>query len=275
MTELAIDIAFGSLAAKAWGNPANPPLLALHGWLDNAASFDRLAPLLDQYYVVAIDLAGHGRSDHRAPGAWYHHVDNLSDVLEVANVLGWQQFSLLGHSMGAGIASIFAAAFPERIERLLLIEGLGPPTGESDQILPQLQRGLTQRESAQAKALRLFPSMEVAIAARCHANSLSQHAAQLLVERGIKWVEGGFSWSSDPRLMLASPLRYSEEQILAILRGIQVPTVLIMAEPAMPYFKPEIMQARIARVGNMHCVRLPGTHYLHLEQPELVASALR
>jgi len=275
MTELAIDIVFGRLAAKAWGDPANPPMLALHGWLDNAASFAGLAPMLAEHYVVALDFAGHGRSDHRAPGNWYHHVDHVSDVLEVVNKLGWQKFSVLGHSMGASIASIFAAAVPERIERLLLIEGLGPPTAEQDQTVAQLQRALLQRDSAQAKTLRIFPDVEVAIEARIKANGLSRQAAELLVERGIKPVEGGFSWSSDPRLMLASPLRYSEPQILAILRGLRASTVLVMAEPPMPYFKPEIMQARIAAVEDIRVIRVPGSHHLHLEQPAQIVPLLR
>jgi len=64
------------LAACSWGDPALPPLLALHGWLDNAASFERLAPLLcEHFHIVAIDLAGHGRSQHRPAGLWYHYID--------------------------------------------------------------------------------------------------------------------------------------------------------------------------------------------------------
>jgi pimeloyl-ACP methyl ester carboxylesterase len=275
MTELVIDITFGRLAARVWGDPANPPMLALHGWLDNAASFAGLAPMLADHYIVALDFAGHGRSDHRTPGSWYHHVDHVSDVLEVVNQLDWLKFSLLGHSMGASIASIFAAAMPERIERLLLIEGLGPPTAEHDQTVAQLHRALLQRASAPAKILRVFADIEVAIQARITANGLSRQAAQLLVERGIKPVAGGFSWSSDPRLTLASPLRYSEPQILAILRGIRVPSVLVMADPPMPYFRAEIMQARIAAVENIRVIRVPGTHHLHLEQPAQVAPLLR
>ncbi len=69
--ELSLELPHLRLAAQAWGDPQLPRLLALHGWLDNAASFDRLAPLLcGHFHIVAIDLPGHGRSGHRPPGTW-------------------------------------------------------------------------------------------------------------------------------------------------------------------------------------------------------------
>jgi len=71
--ELELELPHLRLAAQVWGDPLLPRLLALHGWLDNAASFDRLAPLLcEHFHIVALDLPGHGRSGHRPPGTWYH-----------------------------------------------------------------------------------------------------------------------------------------------------------------------------------------------------------
>ena len=115
-----------TLAALSWDGEGEP-VLALHGWLDNAASY---IPLASQWQrpMVALDFSGHGHSDHRPDGVVTHLVDHVRDVLAVADQLGWQRFTLVGHSMGAGIACLFAAAFPERISRLVLIEGLGPPS---------------------------------------------------------------------------------------------------------------------------------------------------
>ncbi|MDQ6647717.1 MAG: alpha/beta hydrolase, partial [Pseudomonadota bacterium] len=116
-----------SLRAQRWGDEALPPLLALHGWLDNAASFARVAPLLaERHHVIALDLSGHGHSDHLPAGASYHYLDYVRDVLAVVETLQLHRFTLLGHSLGAGVSSLVAAAMPERIERLFLIEGLGP-----------------------------------------------------------------------------------------------------------------------------------------------------
>jgi|SRR5579884_94538 pimeloyl-ACP methyl ester carboxylesterase len=274
--ELELALPHLRLAARAFGDPALPPLLALHGWLDNAASFDRLAPLLDDaFHVVALDLPGHGRSDWRPPGTWYHYIDYVSDALAAADALGWSRFNLLGHSLGGAVASVLAAACPERVDRLLLIEALGPLTGAADQTLTQLRRGLEQREAFAEKVLRVFANPVAAVAARREANGLSDAAAAALVERGLRPVPGGYSWSSDPRLTLASPVRYTEEQILSVLRGIAAPTLLVLAEPPAPFLAAELMDRRIAQVARIAVRRLPGSHHLHLEDPLPVATAIR
>ena len=97
--ELKVAAASGELAALQWGDAAAPPLLALHGWLDNAASFARLAPLLArQRRVIALDLPGHGRSAHMPePARRYHVVDQVDAVLDFADALGFDRFDLLGH----------------------------------------------------------------------------------------------------------------------------------------------------------------------------------
>jgi pimeloyl-ACP methyl ester carboxylesterase len=273
--EIELTLPHLRLAARAWGDPALPPLLAMHGWLDNAASFDRLAPLLcEQFHIVALDFPGHGRSGHRPPGTWYHYVDYLGDVLAAADALGWTRFGLLGHSLGGAVASVLAAACPERVERLLLIEALGPLAGAADQALAQLQRALGQRAALQDKALRVFASIGEAERARMLANDLSAEAARILVGRGVREVPGGYVWSSDARLTLASPLRQVEAQILALLDGIRAPTLLILAQPPPAFLNEDIVRARIARVPGIEVVRLPGHHHLHLEDPEPVARAI-
>ena len=273
--EQTIELPHLRLAARAWGDPALPRLMALHGWLDNAASFDALAPLLcKQFHIVAIDLPGHGRSGHRPPGTWYHYIDYLGEVLTAADVLGWARFGLLGHSLGGAIAAALAAACPDRIERLLLIEALGPLSGSADQALPQLQRALTQRGELQDKVLRVFASIDEAVRARAKAGDLSEAAARLLVDRGVRSVEGGFVWSSDSRLTLASPQRFVEAQILAMLAGIRAPTRLILAEPPPVFLARDVIDARIEVVPGIRVVRLRGHHHLHLDDPEPVAAAL-
>ena len=100
--ELTLALPQGTLAARCWGDPAAPPLLALHGWLDNAGTFDHLAPLLAAHWrVVALDLRGHGRSSHLPAGAWYHYVDYLSDALAAAGRVS-QKFTLMPNCMNRG-----------------------------------------------------------------------------------------------------------------------------------------------------------------------------
>jgi pimeloyl-ACP methyl ester carboxylesterase len=249
-------------------------VLAVHGWLDNAASFAALAPLLGDVEMVAIDLPGHGRSDHRAAGAYYHYVDYLGDVLGAADALGWREFTLLGHSLGAAVCSVLAAAVPERVSQLWLIEGLGPIATAEDKALPLLQQALRDREAIAAKSLRVFPELDTAIAARRQANGLSEAAARALVERGTRRVEGGWVWSTDPRLTLTSAIRLTEAQILAYLAGIRCPSLLLRADPAPPYFTDELMQRRRAAVPQLEDLRIKGSHHLHLEDPAPVAAAI-
>ena len=97
------------LAWREWGEPEEPAVLALHGWLDNAASFDALAPLLQGYRVIAPDLPGSGQSDHRGPEGSYNIWDDLPDLVALTRELGLAHYRLLGHSRGAAIATLLSA----------------------------------------------------------------------------------------------------------------------------------------------------------------------
>jgi pimeloyl-ACP methyl ester carboxylesterase len=246
----------------------------LHGWLDNAASFDALAPLIcTHFHIVAIDLPGHGHSGWRPAGAWYHYIDYVSDVIAVAEKLGWSRFSLLGHSLGGTVASVFAACRPQSVDKLFLIEALGPITAAAEDSLGQLKRGMSQRAAFEEK-LRVFAREDEAIEIRSKVNDLSREAAASLVRRGLKVVPGGFNWSSDPRLTLATPLRYTEEQMLAVLRGIEAKTLLVLAQPEAPYLPRETMQRRIEQVRDIAVHRIDGSHHLHMENAAPIATLI-
>ena len=79
--------------AKVWNDNQSTPILALHGWLDNAASFDCIAPLLKNYHIVAVDLPGHGLSPHKPKGSRYHYLDYVNDVYEIIKYFGWEKVS--------------------------------------------------------------------------------------------------------------------------------------------------------------------------------------
>lgn len=276
MGEFALDLPQGRFAALAWGDPSLPPLLALHGWLDNAASFSTLAPLLAaHFHVVAIDMLGHGRSPHAAPGNAYHFADGVLEVLDAADALGWDQFVLLGHSRGGGIATLTATACPERIHRLILIEALGPLAATADHSAAQLQRAVRQIRDVARKPLRVFATSFEAVAARAKASGLSTAAATQIVTRGIRDVPGGFSWSSDPRLTVGSLQRFTEAQVLDIVAAITAPTLLLLApDSAIKPIEEAAFEARIARVADIEVRHIDGGHHLHLENPQPVAAAI-
>lgn len=270
--ELRIATPFGELAALQWGDVDAPPLLALHGWLDNAASFARLAPLLaDSRRVIALDLPGHGHSAHLPAGVHrYNNLDQVDHVLDFADALKLDRFDLLGHSLGAGIASLTAAAAPARIGKLLLIEGLGPLADDGSQTLARWRDAHAQRETPR-RPPRVFTSAEIAVRARVAAGGLDADEARPIVERNLRHVEGGFAWRSDPRLRLTSPLRIEEQQLRRLLAGISAPTLLLLAEPATPYLPPALMDDRAACVAAIRVAHIAGPHHLHVRHPHDIA----
>lgn len=274
-TEQVIELAQLHLHAQVWGDAAAPPLLALHGWLDNAASFARLAPLLaDRWRVIALELPGHGHSGHLPGAAEYHYIDYVRAVLAAADVLQLQRYRLLGHSLGAGVAALVASAQPDRIERLSLIEGLGPLGDDGQRTLQRFRDAMTKAPSRR-RSLRTFRSLEQAVDVRVAASGLAAELARPIVERGVAEHDGGWRWRSDPRLMQPSATRLAESQVHALLAGITAPTSLLLAQPTTPYLPDAQMRARAACVAKIHVAHMPGGHHLHLEHPQAVADWLQ
>ena len=110
------------------------PWIVLHGWLDNAGSFDTLAPLFLTSHphnsLLCIDFPGHGFSSHIPPGQMYHYLESLRHIRLVAQHQGLEKFGLMGHSMGAGLSSLFSAVYPEMVHSLIMID-LIKPVGRS------------------------------------------------------------------------------------------------------------------------------------------------
>ncbi len=281
------------LAALAWGDPKGKPLLALHGWLDNAMSYVYLGPRLAQagYRVVALDLPGHGLSDWRPEGQPYVLMENCFDVQAAALALGWQRFTLVGHSMGAGVATLLAGAHPEAIEQLVLIDGLGTLTTPEAEAAAQLGRALGRWLGHQQKALiqfqqgqaasKLYPSLKAAAEARMQGvGAVSFQAAWQLCQRALAQVApeypaSGWYWRSDPRLRHPSPWRLTEAQNQSFIREIQAPCLVIEAEQGMLIERVETPQ-RVALLAQGQKRRLPGNHHLHLEEAtaDLTAATL-
>jgi len=269
-----IGIGIGTVRGLRFGTPGGRRVLALHGWLDNAASFVPLAPHLQGLDLVAPDLPGHGRSVHMPPGTDYTFVGAVHQVLDIADALGWDRFALLGHSMGAGIASLVAAAVPERVERLVAIEALGALPEIESETVPRLREAVASSRGLGDRPLRVFPDLDAPVRARMRVNALSEPVARLLVERGVQPVDGGHVWCSDPRLTIPTAVRMTPGQVDALIGGIECPTRVIYADPPQPYL-PEPDRSRRARLlPEGELVVIAGGHHLHMEQPAEVAAAI-
>lgn len=269
-----IAIEGGELAALRFGDRGGVPVLALHGWLDNAASFVPLAGHLQGIDLVAIDLPGHGASSHLPPGADYSLAGTALAALDAADALGWTRFGVLGHSMGASVGCLVAAAAPDRVQRLVAIEALGALADAEDHTASRLRDALAARRALRGKQLRVFPDVDAAVRARMQASALDEPVARLLVERGLREVDGGRAWSSDPRLTVSTPVRMTEGQVRDLLRNLACPVLALYAEPAQPYFPEPLRSERAALPSDIRLVRMAGGHHLHMEQPATVAGAI-
>ena len=256
------------VAARAWGE--GRPVIALHGWLDNAATFDTLAPQLRGVELVALDLPGHGRSDHLPAGCGHHFVDWVPIVIDAADALGWKRFSLIGHSMGAGISSLVPAAVPGRVERMVLLEGFGPLSDPPGDAPASLATALQQEFQLADKEPTVFGSIDEAVAARRRSSDLDAEAAGRLVDRGTLNVSGGVRFTFDPRLRTRSRTRLTEEQVIAFFESIDCPVLAVRATEGWP-FPADLVAGRLAAVRNLEVAEVEGGHHVHLTHPERVA----
>ncbi|MBP6723363.1 MAG: alpha/beta fold hydrolase [Halioglobus sp.] len=251
------------LAGLSWGEAGARPVLALHGWLDNAASFSMLAPLLTQHHVVAVDLSGHGMSAQRSPDATYQIWDDLPELLGVLEGLGWQRFALMGHSRGAVIASLLASVITERVERLVLLDGVVPREVGEDQFPRQLRKFLDEKRHWQQRNNRVYNSIDAAAASRT-GTSPSPAAARVLVERNLRPCEVGYTWTTDLRLRGASAVKMTGGQIEAVLDALTMPTLLLLAQEGFGKHPGILDQAR-RHIRGLEVEVMAGGHHFHME----------
>ncbi|RAU44392.1 MULTISPECIES: alpha/beta fold hydrolase [unclassified Pseudomonas] len=266
--EIRLSLPHIELAAHLFGPQDGQPVIALHGWLDNANSFARLAPKLKGLRLLALDMAGHGHSDHRPAGAGYGLPDYAHDVLHVAQQMGWERFSLMGHSLGAIVSVILAGSVPDRIERLALIDGLMPLLGEPETAAERMGAALTAQLAQSGKRKPVYAQMDQAIEARMKGRvAVSREAAELLAQRGLMPVPGGYTWRSDSRLTLPSAMRMTRVQALSFVHAIRCPVHLIVADSGM-------LAQNTSLLGSVPfgVTVLPGGHHLHLNDEAGAAS---
>ena len=251
------------LAGLSWGEPGERPLLALHGWLDNAASFSCLAPLLSGFHVVALDLTGHGLSAWRSADASYQIWDDLPEILGVLDALGWDTFDLLGHSRGAIIASLLASAFGERVQHLVMLDAVAPKPVLQEQFPVQLRTALLDTPKMRSRPPRIYAGLEQAIASR-QERGLPPAAARLLVERNINTSAQGVTWSTDPRLHAASAVKLTVAQIEAVLGALSMPALLLLSNQSSDYLADMVERAQ-RHIADLSVQVVRGGHHFHME----------
>jgi pimeloyl-ACP methyl ester carboxylesterase len=275
-----------SLAARVYGLDPRAPAAAphryvlLHGWMDNCASFSLLAPALlaalpPLATLLAVDCPGHGLSGH-VPGGFYTLPLHAALVSEALELLGWESYALVCHSMGGGVGLLLAGAHPARARALVLLDSAGPLPAAPAEAPGALARALASKAALAARpAASTYASPEDAVAARLAtvkaypgAQTLSPEAARALVGRMLAQKDGGggWRWTFDAHIKFPSLFSLQEEAVLAFCSAVAsagVPVLLLRARSGWPYPEPA-MQARAAAL-QAAVVPLDGGHHAHAD----------
>ncbi len=265
--ELRFDVDGLTYAALAWGDPQLPVVLALHGWLDNALSFQFIAPRLKHYRVVAVDLSGHGHSSHRSLDATYNIWDDLPQLTKIVAQLSDGPIHVMGHSRGATIAAMLAAVLGECCSRLVMIDGLMPSFMDQRNAGVQLRNFVREREKYLARPERFFDSID-SFAQRRKQYGFSVDNAYDLAPRSLVQTEQGYRLLTDPRLFGASATWIDTDKRAQIYGEISAPVLAILGEEGMLTQHeawPQLLQDAGACIKNFRSITLPGSHHLHME----------
>ncbi|XP_060633151.2 serine hydrolase-like protein 2 [Anolis sagrei] len=287
-SEMRFLVPWGHIAAKAWGSPQGRPVLCLHGWLDNANTFDKLIPLLPKdCHYIAIDFAGHGLSSHRPAGYLYHLEDYMGDVHRVAVALKLSRFSLLGHSLGGTVACMFSYIFPEMVDKLILVESLGfnPRAQKWEKCLTDTRAVLENQLNIEAKQHQSpkVRSSEEALQRLLEANSnLTEESGRILLERGATKVPGGLVYNRDIRATLHISSSTPFQHQVTYVKKIQADVLIILTEDGMfrigshhSHLIAIVLEAyRASYKQHFQFVKVPGNHFIHLNEPEYVAGII-
>lgn len=217
-----------------WGDESKPPLILIHGTRDHARSWDRTAQALaDRYCIYVPDLRGHGDSGW-ALGGDYSIIDYALDIHALGEAIGREPYTIIAHSLGGGVAGQYAGAFPEKVKRLITIEGLGRWGWGRETQRPAHVRMRTWVESMrklEARELHTYPSLESATARMVAANRrLSPELARHLTETGVREADGGYVWKFDNYTHAGSPYEFNMEDARDLWNQIRCPILIIWGE---------------------------------------------
>ncbi|XP_054717167.1 serine hydrolase-like protein 2 isoform X2 [Uloborus diversus] len=284
--ELNIPIPYGHIAAKCWGAETGIPVLALHGWLDNSGTFDKLIPLLSQnFFIVAIDAPGHGRSSHRPLGCVYTDVGMLMDFKRVIEYLNWNKFHLMGHSLGGALALMFTSLFPSLVEKVVVLD-IAKPTSRPVTSFPHETINAIQNHFKNESKMNKDPPVYTIETAAQRLkegmyNEVTLEGARILNQRGTRASKcgKGVVFSRDIRCRTIEQFsRRSHEFVEQCMSQIHTEILMIMANNTHPNYAsstPEVIETFFGiykkNSRNFQLKHVDGNHFVHLNNPERIA----
>ncbi|XP_053691338.1 probable serine hydrolase [Sabethes cyaneus] len=283
--EVRIPVPYGEIAGKWWGPKDVRPVVCLHGWQDNAGTFDRLIPLLPQHIsFLAIDFPGHGLSSRIPDGMTYHTLDSVYLLKLIMQEYHWKKISFLSHSMGSLVGMIFSSIFPDKIDFLVGIDALKPHIADPAKIGPRLEKKIPQmlvadirnREKSEPPSYAFEELVE-----RLHHGtnkSVSKEAAPYLLNRNIKkstMHPDKYYFTRDSRLKYSVGVGWSQDVNLELAKRMTMPYMFIKALHSPYYEEKKYFEQYINVVKEVNpkfeLEFVDSTHHLHLTEPEKVA----
>jgi pimeloyl-ACP methyl ester carboxylesterase len=287
--EVRIELPNGSvIAGKWWGSKDIRPFICLHGWQDNAGTFDRLIPLLPKNCsYLAIDFPGNGRSSRLPNGINYHFFDNLYAIHSIAREYKWEKISFIAHSMGAGVAFVFAALFPEIVDMIINIDWLKPWSYKPHKIINEFQTLLEEfpkadQRSQDTKEPQAYSLDE--LIKKLHSatfGSVSREFAPHLLERQIapsKKFPGKFYLTKDPRMNYSMGINQGVNVYVEMAKELKMPFMYIKAQKSLykDYGKSveDVLKILSQSPKFEHHKIDSECHHLHLVEPEKIAGKI-
>jgi pimeloyl-ACP methyl ester carboxylesterase len=255
-----------------WGTNGKPALLLVHGGLDHARSWDATARALrDDYHVYALDLRGHGNSAW-APGALYSIAEHVLDLSALVDIINGFPITIIGHSLGGIISLIYSGIYPDRVKKVVALEGLGPPPSHRVH-KPASQRyreWIEEVRKLENRTSHSYPTLADAVARMKEANPfLSNEIAEHLTLHGTNWnADGSIIWKFDNYARIFAPYGLNIDDAKEVLSQISCPTLLFWGRKSWAQ-DPQI-DGRASVIRNHRLVKVDNAgHWVHHDQFDL------